>query len=87
VLLTWISLPQGIEYSKFPVIQSHVHHARTFNDSVSWKSSKKKKKETKKKGSDLYALLGLKNERFLATPNQLKNGETARNLAIACGFV
>ena len=41
---------------------------------MSWKSSKKKKKETKKKGSDLYALLGLKNERFLATPNQLKNG-------------
>lgn len=43
---------------------------------MSWKSSaKKKKKDSKKKGADLYDLLGLKNERFLATPKQLKDGE------------
>ena len=41
---------------------------------VSWKSSKKKKRDGKKKGADLYALLGLKNERFLATPKQIKDG-------------
>ncbi len=44
--------------------------------SVNWKGTKKKKKDGKdKKGPDLYALLGLKNERFLATPKQLKDGE------------
>lgn len=43
---------------------------------VSWKgSNKKKKKDSKKKGEDYYALLGLKNERWTATPKQLKDGE------------
>jgi hypothetical protein len=43
---------------------------------VSWKGSKgKNKKDVKKKGTDLYALLGLKNERFTATPKQLKDCE------------
>ena len=41
---------------------------------MSWKSSKKNKRDGKKKGADLYALLGLKNERFLATPKQIKDG-------------
>jgi len=43
---------------------------------VNWKGSKKKKgKEGKKKGreGDLYALIGLKNERWTADANMLKN--------------
>ena len=52
-------------------LEAHIPaHARR----VSWKSSKKSKKDIKKKGADLYALLGLKNERFLATPKQIKDG-------------
>lgn len=41
---------------------------------VSWKGTKKKSKRKKDK-QDLYALLGLKNERWTATESQLKNGK------------
>ncbi|KAF5833235.1 hypothetical protein DUNSADRAFT_10516 [Dunaliella salina] len=40
---------------------------------VNWKGSKKKKTKGKKEGQDLYLLLGLQNERFMATDNQIKN--------------
>ncbi|KAF6264387.1 DnaJ-domain-containing protein [Scenedesmus sp. NREL 46B-D3] len=39
---------------------------------VSWKKSKAKKKQTKGKDTDYYALLGLQHERFMATEAQLK---------------
>lgn len=55
-----------------------LHPAATTHPSrrVSWKgSNKKKKKDSKKKGEDYYALLGLKNERWTATPKQLKDGK------------
>ncbi len=48
------------------------HGARTLCR-VNWKGSKKKKQK-KKEGLDLYALLGLANERWTANENQLKNG-------------
>jgi hypothetical protein len=41
---------------------------------VSWKGSKKKKK-SKREGVDMYALLGLQNERWTATEKQIKDGE------------
>jgi len=41
---------------------------------VNWKGSKKKKNKGKKEGQDLYLLLGLQNERFMATEQQIKNG-------------
>ncbi len=45
--------------------------------SVAWKkSSKKKEKKKEKKKDDLYALLGLKNERWMATPKMLKDCES-----------
>jgi hypothetical protein len=43
---------------------------------VSWKGKKKKKKkDDKSKKEDLYALLGLQNERWTATEAQIKLGE------------
>lgn len=42
--------------------------------SVNWKGSKKKKVKGKKEGQDLYALLGLQNERWTATEKQVKDG-------------
>ena len=59
---------------------------KCWHGSVTWKSSKKKKKETKKKGADLYALLGLKNERFLATPKMLKDGMLLFNVEKQSSF-
>ena len=47
-----------------------------FSSSVNWKGSKKKKAK-KKEGVDLYALLGLQNERWTANEAQLKNGAEA----------
>lgn len=41
---------------------------------MSWKGTKKKKAKGKKEGQDMYALLGLQNERWTATEVQLKNG-------------
>lgn len=51
------------------------HPNVTLPPSVNWKSSKKKKAKGKDKGQDLYQLLGLQNERWTATPTQIKNGE------------
>jgi len=43
---------------------------------TNWKSKKKKKKKGKDDRLDLYALLGLQNERWTATDAQIKLGET-----------
>jgi DnaJ family protein C protein 2 len=47
---------------------------------VSWKRSKSKRKlsDKKKKDTDYYALLGLQNERWMATDQQLKLGAWLR---------
>lgn len=42
---------------------------------TSWKSKGKKKKDDKSQKLDLYALLGLQNERWTATEAQIKLGE------------
>lgn len=44
---------------------------------VSWKRSKSKRKlaDKKRKEADFYALLGLQNERWMATEQQIKLGE------------
>ena len=42
---------------------------------INWKSKKKKKKKGKDNRLDLYALLGLQNERWTATDAQIKLGE------------
>jgi hypothetical protein len=42
---------------------------------TNWKNSKKKKSKSKKEGQDLYLLLGLQNERWMANANQIKNGK------------
>ena len=42
---------------------------------TNWKSKKKKKKKGKDGRLDLYALLGLQNERWTATDAQIKLGE------------
>jgi len=44
---------------------------------VSWKRSKSKRKlsDKKKREADFYALLGLQNERWTATDQQIKLGE------------
>lgn len=41
---------------------------------VNWKGSKRRKDKKKKEGQDMYALLGLANERWMATESQIKNG-------------
>ena len=47
---------------------------------TSWKSKgKKKKKDDKSQKLDLYALLGLQNERWTATEAQIKLGERHDN--------
>ena len=38
-----------------------------------WRGKGKKKKSKKKEGEDLYALLGLQNERWTATAEQIKS--------------
>ncbi len=46
------------------------------NCSVNWKGGAKKKRKVKKRSdADLYALLGLQNERWTATDAQMKNGK------------
>ena len=42
---------------------------------INWKSKKKKKKKGTDNRLDLYALLGLQNERWTATDAQIKLGE------------
>ena len=44
------------------------------NRRVDWKGSKKKKKSKRSKEADLYGLLGLQNERWTATEQQIKLG-------------
>ena len=49
---------------------------------TSWKSKgKKKKKDDKSQKLDLYALLGLQNERWTATEAQIKLGESLAAVA------
>jgi DnaJ family protein C protein 2 len=51
---------------------------------VSWKRSKAKQKgDKKKKDSDYYALLGLQNERWTATDQQIKLGGV--RTVLGCG--
>ncbi len=45
---------------------------------TNWKSKKKKKKKGKDGRLDLYALLGLQNERWTATDAQIKLGESTQ---------
>ncbi len=45
---------------------------------TNWKSKGKKKKKGGSDRVDLYALLGLQNERWTATELQIKNGAHAR---------
>ena len=45
---------------------------------INWKSKKKKKKKGKDNRLDLYALLGLQNERWTATDAQIKLGEPSK---------
>lgn len=50
---------------------------------VSWTGKKKKKKKDGSK-LDYYKLLGLQNERWMATENEIKLGGLLRPNAIAC---
>jgi hypothetical protein len=54
---------------------------------VSWKRSKSKRKldDKKKKEADYYALLGLQNERWMATDSQIKLGALPL-LTLACAM-
>lgn len=49
---------------------------------VNWKGKKKKAKAKRTADNDFYALLGLANERFLATEAQIKNGYRCPQLAL-----
>ena len=51
---------------------------------TNWKSKKKKKKKGKDGRLDLYALLGLQNERWTATDAQIKLGESTQPALLRC---
>lgn len=73
IALPWLSGRPSVAASCVPAPDWRACLPRT--RSVNWKGSKKKKdKKGKDKGQDLYALLGLQNERFMATEKMIKDG-------------
>ena len=80
--LKYVSSSQGLTGGSFarelnlaPLCITSKSHV-SFLCRTNWKSKKKKKKKGKDGRLDLYALLGLQNERWTATDAQIKLGES-----------